>query len=651
MIPRKYQLSRLMINAETMSNEEAAFKRILVIDDNAAIHDDFRKILGARERNDKLDDLAAALFDEPETSVNSDFYEIDSALQGQEGFAKLQAAVDAGRPYGVAFVDVRMPPGWDGIETTEKLWSIDPNLQVVLCTAYSDYSWAEMTERLGGTDRLLLLKKPFENMEVLQLASTLSQKRQLAQLADLRNRDLLELVEHRTAELRLLAETDPLTRMANRSVFLESLTQCIAQRGAAVSQYNAVIFLDLDNFKLINDSLGHTAGDQLLVKVAERLQTCSNEEGQLLIAPPSLAARMGGDEFAVMLRNVDSEEEISYVAQRLLESIREPARIAGRVVRPSASVGIALISDQTLTAEDVLMQSDTAMYDAKATGKNTVSLFDVAMHQNAMRRLSLEADIQNALLRHDFQLYCQPIFHLSDMRVRGYEALIRWVDENGQVRSPADFIPVAEETGQIISIGLWVIDKAAELVARSGLSHSRADMSIRLGVNVARQQLLDPNFVHLVKEILSRHNVPGNCFCFEITESTFVKDTNCVIDVLTQLRAMGIQIHLDDFGTGYSSLSCLHRYPIDVIKVDRSFVSGRAANSEAIVEALLVMANALGMQIIAEGIETQEQLDMLRRLKCPFGQGYLLGRPQLITQLPIAGADQKREDVLLQATN
>ncbi|MGB7326475.1 MAG: EAL domain-containing protein, partial [Rubripirellula sp.] len=540
-----------------MIESDVNFRRILVIDDNAAIHEDFRKILCPSSSSSDLDAIAADFFEDNAKVVQEEVYQVDSALQGQEGLAKVVEAMKSGQSYGVCFVDVRMPPGWDGIETTLRLWEVDADLQVVICTAYSDYSWSDICQTLGGSDRLLLLKKPFDNIEVAQLASSLTHKRRLMRMANMRVDDLQNLVERRTADLRLLAETDPLTGLANRTVFLTALEDRVKQRVEGGKRLDAVLYLDLDNFKLINDSLGHGAGDQLLRGISTRLQDFLARPE---LASRSLAARMGGDEFAILICDLESNAQIEQISGEILEQVGQSTELDGRQLLVQSSIGVAIMDSDASDVETVMKQSDMAMYAAKAS-RGSIALFDEAMGERVLRRVTLESEIDKAIQNDGFTLHFQPIVNLKTMETVGFETLIRWFLDDGSLRSPVEFIPVAEETGQIVELGYWVIENTVKILVDQGLHLLDRRCSFRVAINVARTQLMDPAFIQRVESILRTTGVSPSLLGFEMTESTFVHEQDRLATVLQQVRDLGIHVYLDDFGTGYSSMSCLHRYP------------------------------------------------------------------------------------------
>lgn len=608
-------------------NTNAAFDRLLVIDDNPSIHKDFQKILAPDRESHNCDALAASLFGKSPRQELAKKFEIDNAFQGEEGLAKVAAAVRQGRPYGMAFVDMRMPPGWDGPETISRLWQEDPAMQIVICTAYSDYDWTQLTDKLGVSDQLLVLKKPFDCVEVTQLAIALCEKRRLLHLARQQTENLEKTVETRTAQLRELAESDPLTKLPNRAVFNNRLQRCVDRRKGGAETFDAVMLLDIDNFKLVNDSLGHQAGDALLLQVTDRLKRCMRSTDTVSTDDSCLFARLGGDEFAILVRDLRNQAGARAIADRMLRVMRKPFQINGRSITVGISIGVAMVDNDEQDASEVLRKSDIAMYESKAAGKNRALVFDEEMHRRLVTRIDLETDLRRALDTEQFELYWQPIVELATMRISGHEALLRWNCSDGIQRLPADFIATSEESGLIVPLGDWVICRALQFVANHRQLYTGPER-LTVNVNITRRQLMEKDFVDNVKRHLSDYDVDGGCVNFEITESTVMHDPEGMVKTLQKVRDLGIHLYLDDFGTGYSSLSCLLRFPIDLLKIDRSFISGESREHSAIVEAILSMASALGIGVVAEGIEKDSrQLEQLRLLECQYGQGFLLGKP------------------------
>src|SRR5437660_1108824 len=477
--------------------------RVLVIDDNPAIHADYRKILTS-EGHTQQSAAEAGLFGAPPTDVARPVFDVDAALQGRDGVELARAALAQGRPYSVAFVDMRMPPGWDGLETIENLWKVDPDVQVVICSAYTDYDWLELLARLGHSDKLIVVKKPFEPIEILQCASALSRKWQNARALK-RHVESLELVvtdrtkglEAANRQLRHLASHDALTGLPNRLLFDDRIAQAIAQAQRQAHEF-AVMIVDLDRFKLINDSLGHRAGDDLLRVVAQRLSHA--------VRAIDTTARIGGDEFVILLGGPVTHEEAIEIAERALVP-------------------------------------------------------------------------------------------------------------------PGDFIMVAGECGLLDAIGEWVLLEAcrqAKAWQREGLR------PLRVAVNLAPSQFRLANLVDQIRRALDAAALDPQFLEVELTESAVMSDAEESIRILEAVSRMGVLVSVDDFGTGYSSMSYLRRFPIDKLKIDRCFVEDMTRRPEdaSIVRAIISLAHSLRLKVIAEGVETPEQLALLAQLGCDQYQGF-----------------------------
>jgi diguanylate cyclase (GGDEF)-like protein len=602
-------------------------RRVLVIDDNTAIHDDFRKTLSRRSQRADLDDDEALLFGERPVEPQLREFEIDTASQGHIGLAMVEAALREGRPYQLAFVDMRMPPGWDGVETISRLWQADPAIQVVICTAYSDYSWDQIVEKLGVTDRLLILKKPFDDVEVCQLASAMTGKWLATQLAQIKMGDLEALVEKRTAELRDMALRDMLTGMPNRHLFNDFLVRAIALHRRDSHRMFAVLFLDMDRFKIVNDSLGHLVGDKLLVAFAKRLGGVLRKEDVIASLTDCTAARVGGDEFIVLLDGIKRHYDVMYVAERLLSVMAEPYKVDNHTIKITVSIGITTSALPYVSPSDIIRDADTAMYRAKAAGKNCFAIFDNRMHEDALLRMDMENDLVRAIENDQFRLVYQPIVHLDSGRVYGFEALLRWRHTTKGVVSPLDFIPLAEEIGVIVPIGEWVLREACMELARWRRLPDLGNLFV--SVNLSRKQLRCPNLVENIRDIIRETGLPAAALKLEITESAIMEDMDLAVVILGQIRDLGIELHVDDFGVGYSSLSCLHKFPVSGMKIDRSFINNVVDNPDhsAIINAVVALAHNLHLELIAEGVETLEQMTMLKSMGCDFAQGYFFQRP------------------------
>jgi len=418
---------------------------------------------------------------------------------------------------------------------------------------------------------------------------------------------------------RYRAYYDSLTGLPNRALFLDLLTQAL-HRFKSDHIPRAVLFMDLDQFKVINDSLGHRAGDELLIIAAQRLQNC--------LRPRDTAARLGGDEFIVLLDGVGEVEDAVQVAQRITEALGAPINLAGRHIVVSTSVGIALCEDAHCEPDDLLRDSDVAMYHAKAEGKARCKVFTADMHAQALRRLELENELRRAIEREELKLYYQPKVQLSTGKIVGMEALVRLDHPTFGLSSPKEFIPLAEEVGLINSLGRWVLGEACA-EARRWQEQYPAAPPLVTSVNLSMVQFQGSDLVPEIAEILRQTGLAPSCLELEITERVVMEDVEYAIDVLEQLKKLGIKVALDDFGTGYSSLEALRRFPLDALKIDKVFVDGvsKSQKDKAVVQLVIDLAHGVGIQAIAEGVETVEQLTQLRAMGCDQAQGYYFWKP------------------------
>jgi diguanylate cyclase (GGDEF)-like protein len=619
-----------------VDESELLTHRLLMIDDNPAIHEDYRKILAGRNET-KMSAAEAALFGEPQSTVSHPTFDVDSAMQGRDGVELARRALAEGRPYSVAFVDMRMPPGWDGLETIENLWKVDPEIQVVVCSAYSDYDWMELLARLGCSDQLIVIKKPFEPIEILQSASALSRKWQNARALNRHVEGLERVVTDRTRgleavnrQLRHLASHDSLTGLPNRLLLEDRITQAIAHAERQAHEF-AVAVLDLDRFKLINDSLGHRAGDALLCEVAERLKGAIRSVDSI--------ARLGGDEFVIVFDGPMTRAETLEMGKRLLTVMEPSMRLLGIDVHVSPSIGIAFYPRDGATIDTVLAHADAAMYHAKERGRNNVQCYTESMGSVTQDRVKLGSELHEALRGGQFELHYQPKVDTATGWINSAEALIRWRHPQRGLLLPAEFIPVADECGLLDAIGEWVLCEACR---QGRIWQQHGPRAVRVAVNLAPSQFRLADLVDQIRRALDTSGLEPGLLEIELTETAVMSDAEESVHILEAISRMGVLVSVDDFGTGYSSMSYLRRFPIDKLKIDRCFVEQMATRPEdaSIVGAIISLAHSLHLKVIAEGVETPEQLRLLAKLGCDQYQGFYFSA----ALLPAEFEDLVRED-------
>ncbi len=413
---------------------------------------------------------------------------------------------------------------------------------------------------------------------------------------------------------------DVLTGLPNRALFMDRLDNAVKRFRRRANNHFGVIFLDLDRFKVINDSLGHSAGDKLLRSIARRLQSC--------LRVGDTVARLGGDEFAILLTDIKDLSEVDAVADRIDQELDRPFNIHGHEFFTAASLGIALSSTGYERPEDLIRDADTAMYRAKSQGRTRRVVFDPAMHDRAMTRLHLESDLRRAVDRQEFLVYYQPLVSVGSGRLEGFEALVRWRHPEKGVLLPGEFLAVAQETGLSARIGWWVLSEASRRM-KSWQERFPWTSELSVSVNLDARQLSSTELIERVESELAASDLEARCLQLEITEATIIENPDLTHSILSQLHQQGIRLHIDDFGTGYSSLSQLHRYPVDFLKIDRSFIGRMSSNAkdQEIVRTIILLAHNMHLEVLAEGVESHEQLRLLGQLGCEYAQGFLFAKP------------------------
>jgi diguanylate cyclase (GGDEF)-like protein len=522
---------------------------------------------------------------------------------GPAAIASVEAAWTAGEPYEVVLLDVRMP-GMDGFETARRIRSRDDtrHLPIIFLTGSPDLEDVLRGYSTGAADFIL---KPFEPEVLRSKVAVFVNLHRLQREA--------ELLTHRALH-------DPLTGLPNRNLFRDRLAMALA-RMARTRCPIGVFFLDLDRFKAINDSLGHEAGDCVLVEVANRLRSC--------VRPSDTVARFGGDEFTIVCESIASEEEARQVADRLASELAAPLQVAERDIEISASIGITLVGDPAAAPEALLREADAAMYRAKETGRSRYALFGDGMRAGIASRLRRERALRRAVARDEFCLVYQPLVRLEDAELLGVEALLRWDDPRRGLIPPTEFIELAEETGLIWEIGLWALEHACR-DARAWREAAPQAAPVRLSVNLSPRQLECEGLVGELERLLEETSTEPSALCLEITEGALIGKTGPALRTLLQLSRLGVTLAVDDFGTGHASINRLRELPVNVLKIDRTFVTGLGRDRKGVelAAAIVGLAHALGVSAIAEGVESIEQLAALHALGCDGAQGFFLAKPK-----------------------
>lgn len=610
-----------------MSEQKKMPIRVLVADDEAEVRNAYRQILLETDMSSEtavFHNLRERLFsksipDPMAKSPSSDTTFAPFFCEGAEAaVAAVREALGADDPYAVVFLDMRMPPGPDGVWAAARIRELDPAVEIVICTAYSDVDPRDIGGMVPPEEKLSYLQKPFHPHEIRQMTISLASKWRS---------------EHRIVRL---AYFDALTGLPNREQLRNRLNSTLAS-AKQHQRMLAVLYLDLDNFKRVNDTLGHAVGDELLSLVAARLRSSLRSDESVDDQPTARAshiARLGGDEFIVVLPSIRSADDAAAVAARLIAELQEPMRLALHTLVVTPSIGIALFPGDGVEVDTLLRNADLAMYFAKRKGPGMFAFFDASMNDAALHRFTLEAKLRGALERGEFTLHYQPQFDVRTGGVSGMEALLRWTNEELGVVPPAEFIPVAEETGLILSIGEWVLRTAC---AQTKVWVDEGLPVTRMAVNVSGQQFILKDFPQLVADIIKESGIESSMLELEITESVVMKDEAWAETALAQLKELGVMLAIDDFGTGYSSFGRLRHFAVDRLKIDRSFMTSLidCSDDRAIAAAIIAMSRSMRISVTAEGVESFPQLLFLQEHDCHEAQGFLFSRA-----LPAADAEK-----------
>jgi len=598
-----------VVRSIPVSDDKRSIVKVLVVDDEAEVLDAYRQIFidpavsgGAAVFRGLRDKLFTKVASQRSTGrrPNGNTRIVAVFCSGAEAaVTAVQEALAANDPFSVAFLDMRMPPGPDGVWAAARIRKLDAGIEIVVCTAYSDVDPGDIGTIVPPEDKLSYLQKPFHPHEIRQMTVSLGSKWR---------------AEHRIAQL---AHFDTLTGLPNRGQSRDHLSNALAV-AKMQDRMLAVLYLDLDNFKRVNDTLGHAMGDELLRLVASRLRHALESDDHL--------GRPGGDEFIAILPDIRTAEDAAAVAGRLIAELQAPMHLAPHTLVVTPSVGISMFPADGVGVDELLRNADLAMYSAKRKGPGMHCFFDPSMNDVARRRFTIEAKLRGALERGEFMLHYQPQFDVATGVISGMEALLRWTHPELDSVPPNEFIPVAEETGLILPIGEWVLRTAC---AQAKAWRDEGLPVARMAVNVSGQQFVLSDFAATVASIIAEAGIEPAMLELEITESVVMNDGEWAELALRQLKALGVMLAIDDFGTGYSSFARLRHFAVDRLKIDRSFMTRLMECSEdrAIAAGIIAMSRSLRINVTAEGVESLPQLLFLQEQGCHEAQGFLFSRP------------------------
>ncbi|GGD05031.1 transcriptional regulator [Aureimonas glaciei] len=601
---------------------DKTMRRVLVADDDANVLDAYRRVLdgltaGAGSVTSELDALSDELFGEFIVDVRDALLsDVVYCRQGEQAVRAVEEARQCGRPFAIVFLDMRMPPGIDGLETARRIRRIDPDTNIVIVTGYSDHKPAEIAAAVGRPERLFYLLKPFDGGELQQLATALATRwsADIGIAAELAGRVAeLEAMNAKLtaseARAQAAARTDALTGLPNRTGFSEHF-QARARSGGMGGEAFAVLYLDLDRFKDVNDSLGHEAGDALICEFARRLQATAGVDGY--------AARLGGDEFAVLSTDLARAVDLG---ERLIEACSTAYSLGETMVQTSVSVGVASAGPGQPDLVEAMRRADIALYAAKAAGRGVVCAFDPAMERDVLGAQRLSRDLALAIESDELAMHYQPLVCADGLPINGVEALLRWHHPVRGWISPLDVIEVAEKSDLIHKLGDWVFRRA--------FTDSRQWPDLVTAVNLSPVQFRSPTFLDRLARIVAETGADPAMFELEVTETVLITDLGEAARKLARLKEIGFRVSLDDFGSGHAGFGYLNQMPFDKLKIDRSFIENLRvkAGAEGVIHSIVGLAQALGLSITAEGVESTEQHLFLKQAGCMQMQGFLFHRP------------------------
>ena len=608
--------------------------RVLVVDDDAMLIGEYVRCLGEDFEPDSatttLGDLEKVLFGEDTDERGAATFEVHSRNQGDAAVEAVRLATLKGEPFAIVFLDIRMPPGIDGIEAAKQIRAIDEHVNIVLVTGSLSADPDNLARQIPPADKIFFFKKPFHAVECRQLAAALCGKWHADAALRHANEDLERRVEARTAALHRLAYYDPVTRLPNQLLLLEELQRLI-QTAESEEGDTVAVLLDIDRFSFINETMGYDSGTELLRSIGNRLSRtfCDEVDGS-----EAIVGRFGSDEFALLMPAVDSETDMRELAERVKQIVEEPFLINGRDLFLKASIGVAWHPVHGRDARSVYRCAEAALHRSMRSLDNAITYYHSEMRFRARHKFDLEAEFRNAIETGQITAHYQPQQSTTTGDVAGVEALARWIRPDGSLVPPSDFVPLSEEMG----ISDVLFERIMNTVVRDVSEWRRhGEWNIPVSVNLSAHQLRNCDLVALIKGILGQAQVSRTLINLELTETVLLEDLTIAQPVLNDLSAYGVGIHIDDFGTGYSSLSYLAQLPVQTLKIDQSFIAqlSDSKTTTRVVEAIIALGKAMGLDVVAEGVETDQQYAIVRRLGCDLAQGYFIARPMSAEQLLI----------------
>ncbi len=606
--------------------------RVLVVDDDDVLIEEYVRCLGegfeADNATDTLSDLEKVLFGEETDERGAAKFDVHTRNQGEAAVEAVESAIKLGQRFSIVFIDIRMPPGIDGLEAAKRIRALDQNINIVIVTGSHAPVQDDLGKQIPPADKIFFFKKPFHGLECRQLAAALCGKWHADMALRLANEDLEKRVDERTAALQKLAYFDVVTRLPNQLLLIEEL-KALLEKAEDSEGDTVAVLLDVDRFSFINETMGHDAGTELLRSIGNRLSRTFCEQAS---GAKAIVGRFGADEFAILQPGIGHDSEIRELAEKVKQTVEEPFLIHGRDLFLKVSIGVSWHPVHGRDAKTVFRCAEAALHRSMRSPECKITYYHSEMRYRAKHKFDLEAELRGAIDAGQITAYYQPQQSLSTGKLAGAEALARWIRPDGSIVTPSDFIPLSEEMG--------ISDVLFESIMRtvcSDVARWRDDVGwdVPVSVNLSAHQLRNRDLVSLIKGILASENVDKKLINLELTETVLLEDLTIAQPVLEDLARFGVGIHIDDFGTGYSSLSYLARLPVQTIKIDQAFIAQIQESSvdTRVVEAIVALGKAMKLEVVAEGVETDEQYTIVRQLGCDLVQGYLIAKPMPADQL------------------